>query len=121
MRERLAEIEVSDDGAGIVIARIRGEVDSSNATELRLALTEHLPSSIEALVLDLSEVPYFDSSGLHLLFELGGRLGARRQAMRLVVPETAPTRRVLELADIGGVAPLDPALDDALAALRAGS
>jgi len=119
MRERLAEIEIHQDDDGIVVARLHGEVDSSNATELRLALTEHLPSSVEALVLDLSGVPYFDSAGLHLLFELGGRLGARRQAMRLVVPESAPTRRVLELADIGAVAPLDPDLDDALRALRA--
>ncbi len=94
-----------------------GEIDSSNAAELRLALSERLPSASSALVLDLSAVTYLDSSGIHLLFDLGRRLAARRQALRLVVPDGAPMRRVLELCAVDAVAPMDRELDASLQAL----
>jgi anti-sigma B factor antagonist len=116
VRDRIAGFDF-DEHDGVVIARIGGEIDSSNASELRLALSERLPSATNALVLDLSEVTYLDSSGIQLLFELGKRLGTRRQTMRLVVPDDAPMRRVLELCDMASVAPLDPELELALRAL----
>ena len=116
MRDRIAGFDF-DERDGVVVARVGGEIDSSNASELRLALSERLPSATNALVLDLSEVTYLDSAGIQLLFELGKRLGARRQRMRLVVPGDAPMRRVLELCDMASVAPLDPELEQALRAL----
>jgi anti-sigma B factor antagonist len=116
MRDRLAEFEF-DQRDGILVARIAGEVDSSNASELRLALSDRLPSAAVALVLDLSAVSYLDSSGIQLVFELGRRLGARRQAMRLVVPGDAPMRRVLDLCDVGTVAPMDAQVDESLRAI----
>lgn len=118
MRDRIAGFEF-EEREGVLIASIEGEIDSSNAAELRLALSERLPSASSALVLDLSEVTYLDSSGIHLLFDLGRRLSARRQALRLVVPERAPMRRVLELCAVDGVAPMDLALEGALRALAA--
>jgi anti-anti-sigma factor len=102
-----------------MVATLDGEVDSSNAGELRMALSERLPATASALVLDLSAVTYLDSSGIHLLFDLASRLGARRQQLRIVVPERAPTRRVLELCDIAAVAPpsatVSAAIEDASA------
>lgn len=116
MRERLAEFEF-DQRDGIVIATVAGEVDSSNASELRLALSDRLPSAARALVLDLSGVSYLDSSGIQLVFELGRRLSARRQMMRLVVPPGAPMRRVLELCDVRATAPMDAAIDESVRAI----
>ena len=116
MRDRIAGFEV-EQRDGILIAQIDGEIDSSNAAEFRLALSERLPSASSALVLDLTEVTYLDSSGIHLLFELGRRLAARRQALRLVVPESSPMRRVLELCAVDAVAPMDPELEASLRAL----
>jgi anti-anti-sigma factor len=116
MRDRLAEFEF-DQRDGVLVATIAGEVDSSNASELRLALSDRLPSAAGALVLDLSGVSYLDSSGVQLLFELGRRLGARRQAMRLVVPADAPMRRVLELCDVATVAPMDAEISESVRAI----
>jgi anti-anti-sigma factor len=117
VRDRIAGFAF-DERDGVVVARLDGEIDSSNASELRLALSERLPSATNALVLDLSDVTYLDSAGIQLLFELGKRLAARRQTMRLVVPENAPMRRVLELCDMASVAPLDPQLEGSLQALE---
>ena len=117
MRDRISGIEFEDRDDDVVVASVEGEIDSSNAADLRLALSERLPSTSTALVLDLSAVNYLDSSGIQLLFDLGRRLAARRQAIRLVVPGDAPMRRVLELCAVEAVAPMDPELDLALAEL----
>lgn len=116
MRDRLAgcEFEQRD---GVLVVAIDGEIDSSNAADLRLALSERLPSAASALVLELSQVTYLDSSGIHLLFDLARRLAARRQAIRLVVPPAALMRRMLELCAVDAVAPMDGSLDEALSAL----
>ena len=116
MRDRIAgcDFRLQED---VLVASAEGEIDSSNATELRLALSERLPSASSALVLDLSDVTYLDSAGVQLLFDLGRRLAARRQAMRLVVPDGSPMRRVLKLCAIDTVAPLDRDLEGSLRAL----
>jgi anti-anti-sigma factor len=116
MRDRIAGFEF-EQRESVLVASVDGEIDSSNAAELRLALSERLPSASSALVLDLTAVTYLDSSGIHLLFDLGRRLAARRQSLRLVVPEGAPMRRVLELCAIDTVAPMDKELEDSLTAL----
>ena len=90
---------------------------SSSAPPLSTATPTGLPSASSGLILDLSEVTYLDSSGIHLLFDLGRRLAARRQALRLVVPPGAPMRRVLELCAVDGVAPMDRELEASLRAL----
>jgi len=106
-----------DDRGDVVVARVDGEIDSSNASELQLALAARVPSAASVLALDLSGVTYLDSSGIELLFGLGRSLAARRQAIRLIVPETAPVRRVLELCAVESVAPIDGDLADVLAAI----
>ena len=120
MRDKISGIEF-DDRDGIVVASVEGEIDSSNAADLRLALSERLPATSSALILDLSSVNYLDSSGIQLLFDLGRRLAARRQSIRLVVPGDAPMRRVLELCAVEAVAPMDPELETALARLAGGT
>jgi anti-anti-sigma factor len=117
MKDRIAGFEFEQHDT-ILVATMDGEIDSSNASELRLAPAERVPNASSALVLDLSGVSYLDSSGIHLLFDLGRRLAARRQALRLVVPAGAPMRRVLELCAIDAVAPMDRDLDGALEALK---
>ena len=114
MRGRLADLTFDEDGVAPV-AHVTGEVDASNAAELRIALVDRLSNDARGLVLDLSETSYLDSTGISLLFELARGLAARRQVLRLVVPRTAPIRRVLELCDVDSVAPLDEGSEDSLA------
>jgi anti-anti-sigma factor len=101
----------------IAVARIAGEVDLSNAASLQADITAGVTNDVEVLVLDLSETEYLDSAGIRLVFGLADAVRRRGQALRLVVPDGAPVQRVLELCRVGDVAPLRPALDDALASL----
>jgi anti-anti-sigma factor len=120
MRDRIVEFDLAEQGR-VLVARFAGEVDASNAGELRLVISERLPATATGLVLDLSAVTYLDSSGIHLLFDLGRRLRARRQAVRLVVPEGAPVRRVLALCNVDGVAPMETSATAAVRAIEAGA
>ena len=112
MRDRLSQVDF-DEQDGVLIVRVAGEIDGSNAVELGRALGERLPSSAHGLVLDLGAVAYLDSAGIELLFSLARRLGDRRQRLRLCVPERSPVRRVLEICDISSVAPMEDSAEAA--------
>jgi anti-anti-sigma factor len=113
VRDRLSHVDFEERDDDVLVARIAGEVDGSNAVELGRALGEKLPSSAHGLVVDLSAVAYMDSAGIELLFALARRLGDRRQRLGLSVPAGSPVRRVLEICDIGSVAPLEESADAA--------
>ncbi len=117
MRQRLLEINFVEAGEVALVAEVSGEIDSSNANDLRLAVSDRLATTVTVLVLDLSEVTYLDSSGVESVFELARRLAERRQELRLVAPVGSGTRRVLELCAVGGVAELLALRAEALADL----
>ena len=117
MRDRLTDIELSERDAA-VIARLSGEVDNSNAVELQRALEQRVPPAALGLIVDLSNVDYLDSAGIELIFQLARRLRDRRQHLRLIVPPSSPVRRVLAICDVGSVAPLDEAIEEALDGLE---
>lgn len=110
MRDRISGVEF-EQRDGVVVARLTGEVDGSNAVELGRALAGRLPSAAHGLVLDLTEVAYLDSAGIELLFQLARRLGDRRQRLGLSVPAASPVRRVLEICDISSIAPMHESLE----------
>ncbi len=103
---------------GIPVAIIAGEIDIVNAAEVAAQLFGAAPNAAAGLVVDLSEVTYLDSRGVHLLFELANRLQMRDQRLRLVVPAQALIRRVLLLTRVDSVIPLHETIGDALQALR---
>jgi anti-anti-sigma factor len=115
VRDRLAQVDFDEVGADTVIAAIRGEIDGSNAAEVQRAVAEHVPTTARALIIDLSQTGYIDSTGVELLFELARRLTSRRQTFSVVVPQGSGVRRVLELCDIASVGVLVSTRDEALA------
>jgi anti-sigma B factor antagonist len=109
-----AEIAVERHGA-VVVARLSGEVDMTNATYVGEELASSVPNDALALAIDLAETRYLDSAAIELLFALARRLRRRRQALRLVVPPDSPLRRVLELTDVRSAAPVYESLEASLA------
>lgn len=116
---RLADVqfEFRDD---VVIARVLGEIDMSNATDLRTAVTEAIPTTAAGVVLDLTDVEYIDSAGIHLLYRLGEVLRNRGQALRVVVPPTSPTSDSLRLAGVKRHVDVVEELQEGLRAVTAG-
>jgi anti-sigma B factor antagonist len=110
----LAEITVELQGASVV-ARLKGEVDMTNASWVHDELLHSVPNGAIRLIVDLSATRYLDSAAIALLFDVARRLSRRRQGLRLVMPDGSPLERVLELTEVATVAPIHGDLDSALA------
>lgn len=113
---RLADVQLSHSGRAVV-ARLSGELDLSNADNIGGALTESVPNTALALVLDLSDVQYLDSSGIHLIYELRERLRSRGQKLKLVIPPESPANDALRLAGVSGHVETAETVDDVLGEL----
>jgi anti-anti-sigma factor len=113
----LSQLEFS--GEDVVVARLTGEIDLSNAGDVGEALSTAVPNTALGLVIDLTATAYLDSSGVHLLFDLAERLQRRQQQLRVVVPEGAPVRRVLRIVELDDTVPVTPTVEEAVAAIRA--
>jgi anti-sigma B factor antagonist len=84
----------------VLVARLRGEIDMSNAGQLRDELYAATRNDALGLVLDLSEVDYLDSAGIHLVHRLREGLRARGQQLRLVIPADSLVNDALRLAGL---------------------
>lgn len=115
----LANLDVSDDGGGVVVVRIAGDLDLSNLHQVHTALLDTLPNDAYGLVVDLAGVNFLDSAGVETLFRLGASLAVRQQRFAVSVPPAAMIRRALELSGAPGEMTLCGSVDEALAVLRA--
>jgi anti-sigma B factor antagonist len=84
----------------VVIAEISGEIDLSNSDELRMALSRMTSNDALGLVIDLSQLEYLDSAGIHLIYRLRDSLRSRGQQLRLVIPRDSVVYQTLRLAAV---------------------
>jgi anti-anti-sigma factor len=96
---KLADIQFSE-RERVVIARVTGEIDLSNADSIESAIAEATPNHALALILDVGALDYLDSAGIHLIYKLREKLRARGQSLRLVIPPDSPANDALRLAGI---------------------
>lgn len=101
---------------GSLLACVDGELDLSNVPTITRELAGSVPNAALRLVLDLSQVSYMDSAGVGMLYALGRQLRDRQQEFILVVPTSAPIRRVLDVASVGSIAEIFDDQQDALSA-----
>jgi anti-anti-sigma factor len=109
---RLAELTVDVRGR-LIHATVRGDIDLSNAAELRSELTTMIPNDALGLVLDLAQVQYLDSAGLHLIHYLREDLRGRGQSLALVIPPESPIHDTLRLAGLEWDADIAGTVEDA--------
>jgi anti-sigma B factor antagonist len=86
--------EVTTNELGVAVS---GEVDLSVVPELELALETAIIESEGTFVLDLCELEFIDSTGLHVLMRVRGLLGREDRALAVICPHGA-VRRVFELS-----------------------
>jgi anti-sigma B factor antagonist len=87
-----------------------GELDLSTAGELRRQIAELLDVGWRDVLVDLREVTFMDTSGVHVLIEADAR--ARAGGVRLVVVvEPGPVRELLGLTAADRTLTLAPSRD----------
>ncbi len=86
-----------------VIVSVRGEIDLQNSPEMRTELIDLLARhGPKRLVLNLSQVPYMDSSAIAVLVELLQK--ARKTGGRVFLTNLQPrVKGLLEIARLGSI------------------
>jgi anti-anti-sigma factor len=81
---------------------VRGEIDLATAPELAAALGELLQEGHRNVALDLSDVEFLDSSGLHVLSKARARLLEAGGSLALSAVSD-PVRRAVEISGLDGL------------------
>ena len=102
-----------------VVAVVTGEIDMSNATTVRQEIAESVTPDDDAVVIDLSELSFIDSAGLHSLIELGTVLDERRQKLLLCLPPGSTIRRAIEIIGLPHAVSVYSERSEAMEAVRA--
>jgi anti-sigma B factor antagonist len=85
---------------GALVIRLVGEFDLASTPDFRTATREAGAADVDRVVLDLRDLEFCDSSGLHAIVDFGERLPER---MRLeVIPGPEPVGRLFELSGVAG-------------------
>ncbi|HEX6262182.1 MAG TPA: STAS domain-containing protein [Actinomycetota bacterium] len=85
------------------LVRVSGELDMASSPELAEVLREIAGAGEGSLVLDLSDLSFIDSTGLRVLIDVAVQLG---ESGDLILRN--PTRPVMEVLEIAGVAEAAP-------------
>jgi anti-anti-sigma factor len=113
----LAELQTEFE-RGVGIARISGEVDASNKTEVRSQLLDFVHNADWGLVLDLSTLRYLDSAGIDMVLHLAERLRSRQQQLRVVAAPDSFVADVLDAVRLREIVPVDDEVAEAIGELQ---
>ena len=100
---------------GAVLARLTGELDIAEASSKGDRIVQAVPANVPAVVLDLTDLQFVDSSGVAMLFSLARHFDVKRQKLRVVAPPHGLVARVLEIVQFERAAPIHADLEEALA------
>jgi anti-sigma B factor antagonist len=103
----------------VLVARLAGEIDMSNAEEIGSGVLQSTPNEALGVILDLTDVQYLDSAGIYVIYGIRTKLRARGQTLRLVVPPSSPVGDALRLAGVHGRADVMETVEEAMRAVQA--
>lgn len=97
-----ALLHLDDDGAGTEVVRVVGDVDVASAPSVGEALQQAVGRATRAVVVDLAEVGFLDSSGVRTL--LAAREAALATEVAIELRNLQPA--VIRVLQVTGVAPV---------------
>ncbi|TMK36961.1 MAG: STAS domain-containing protein [Actinobacteria bacterium] len=101
--------------AGWTVLSVEGEVDLYTAPAVRDAAVAAMESGVDHLVLDLTAVPFIDSSGLGVIVACLKRLREVGGDLALVSPPSSPPTKLLSVTGLDHAIPTHATVDAALA------
>lgn len=109
-----------DDGVRVVA--VRGELDLSTASDLESPLEDAVASGDAAVLIDLSDCEFIDSTGIAMIVRAWQRLDrdadGEGDGKVMICSDNDQVRRVLEITGLELSIPIHSSRDEALAALR---
>jgi anti-sigma B factor antagonist len=103
-----------------VVVTVCGDVDVVSADQLGEQLLAALErcAVVRSVVVDLREVTFLDSCGLHMLLSVRHRWAAQGVEPFLVVKHGSLTARLFQITDLQRVLPVHERMGDALEAAK---
>lgn len=96
------------------VISVRGEIDLRTAPTLSEALLPTLEHDTGPVVVDLSEVTFIDSTGVHVLFETLQRLELKNRRLAIVCREGGQVHKLLDLVGLVDIVAVYRSRDSAL-------
>ena len=96
----------SRDADGATYVAVAGELDLATAPLLAEQLAQAETSGAKLVVLDLADVSFMDSTGLHVLLEAHANAQRNGHRLRITAAGSEPVQRLFELAGVLDELPL---------------
>jgi anti-sigma B factor antagonist len=98
-----ASVEQWREESGALVIRVTGEVDMSNAGDIREVVDQVTGTGVDRLIFDLGGLEFIDSSGLAVL------LAAAQKVPSVQLRNPSPiVRRVVEVTGLSETLPTEP-------------
>ena len=112
------QFDVRVDLAGAAqVVRVQGELDLGTADRFSGALRTAVQAGDGPVVVDLCDVPFMDSTGLHLLLNLQRRLARSRRSLAIACAPTG-VHHLFELTRMDEMFDLHETCEAAIAAVQ---
>ncbi|MER6983247.1 STAS domain-containing protein [Streptomyces carpinensis] len=107
-------VEVTVPREDVALLKVEGYLDVDTATELQAHLANQLHHGRRHFLLDLTGVPFMDSSGMNIILRVYQEVRDRPGSVHIIAPAPA-VRRILDLTGVSITVPVSETVDEALA------
>ncbi|MFE6823120.1 STAS domain-containing protein [Streptomyces sp. NPDC057690] len=106
-------VEVTLPREDVALVTVEGHLDLDTATDLQAHLANQLHHGRRHFLLDLSAVPFMDSSGMNIILRVYQEVRGLSGSVHVIAP-TPAVRRVLDLTGVSLTVPISEKVDEAL-------
>ncbi|GGS48366.1 STAS domain-containing protein [Streptomyces griseoviridis] len=107
-------VEVTLPRQDVALLTVEGYLDVDTATEFQHHLANQLHHGRRHFLLDLSAVPFMDSSGMNIILRVYQEARELPGSVHIIKP-TPAVRRILDLTGVSITVPVSESVEDALA------
>ncbi|MDK1343051.1 STAS domain-containing protein [Streptomyces sp. 378] len=107
-------VEVELPREDVALITVDGYLDVDTATEFQAHLANQLHHGRRHFLLDLSSVPFMDSSGMNIILRVYQETRKTEGSVHVISP-TPAVRRILDLTGVSITVPISESVDEALA------
>ena len=100
------QISIEQPAEGSYVIAVSGELDLANKDALSDAIATAQKESARAVLLDLRELTFMDSSGLRILIDAWNEANVSDRKLTVVVRPEGLVRRVLEVSGCDTILPI---------------
>ncbi|MEU5095481.1 STAS domain-containing protein [Streptomyces sp. NPDC020996] len=106
-------VDVSLPRTDVALLAVKGYLDIDTATEFQHHLANQLHHGRRHFLLDLSDVPFMDSSGMNIILRVYQEARELPGSVHIISP-TPAVRRILDLTGVSITVPVSESVEEAL-------